>query len=413
MSEFTNTAATPSAPAAAPAAPAVQPAAAPPTAPEAQPQSPAVQPAATVREARQRALAGIPIRDVGGTPAQPSAPEAAPEGGAPLPGTPDALGRLHGEDGRFVSPDPAAVAAPGTPSTPDPNAPPPPPAAPEGFVMIELPQDHPLRDRGLAAIPVPSQHEQELRSLLNNPVRVAEVQAAQSRAAQAEAALAHAHARYDALAERFQQTLANPQLLASIHDAGTYDPLYAEALVNYQLQQAGAAAGQAGEQAAAEVGFRQQAAGAIVSGLENLLATRYTAWGGDIPEAAALAFGQHWRNHERAAGRPLIPSTTDLAAFFDHYYVRDPRYAAEHQQRTAAQQPVDREALAAEIRAQVLAELNAERERAEAASAANPMGRMPAVAAVRTPGAEGRRETPREIRARLKRGEISVAPAGP
>lgn len=100
----------------------------------------------------------------------------------------DAQGKAHGPDGKFVSPPGEGVApetasaegataegAEGTPSVSE-------------TVRIAIPENHPLRERGLTELPfdVPKEFEAEMKATLNGAVRAKQVAEAERRARQAE-----------------------------------------------------------------------------------------------------------------------------------------------------------------------------------------------------------------------------------
>jgi hypothetical protein len=111
--------------------------------------------------------------------------------------TVDASGRAHGSDGKFV-PKPQAGAEPAadavTTTTSAGGEP-----APE-VVKLALPEGHPLRDRGITELPfaVPKEHEEILRSLVNEPVRKQQLAQAYeaARVREREAAEARAEAEF-------------------------------------------------------------------------------------------------------------------------------------------------------------------------------------------------------------------------
>ena len=91
--------------------------------------------------------------------------------------------------------------------------------APE-LVMIEVPEGHPLRDRGVSELPATAETEREVRRLLNDPVRRAEVDALKSETYQ----LRQQAEEYLQVAElgfqKAEDFLVNFELLEQIYDTG-------------------------------------------------------------------------------------------------------------------------------------------------------------------------------------------------
>lgn len=90
--------------------------------------------------------------------------------------------------------------------------------APEGMVVLELPEGHWARDRGLDHLTVPAEHENELRGILNDPVRRSQV--TQAEAARDDAYLAAQ--KWEKTAEHFMnkfgEVLRNPHLVVDLHN---------------------------------------------------------------------------------------------------------------------------------------------------------------------------------------------------
>lgn len=95
------------------------------------------------------------------------------------------------------------------------------PAAPpvrDGFVRLDLPDKHPLRDRGTAYLDVPLEREQEFRHLVNTPIRRAEVERAEAEAKRARDLYERARSENAQLRARLEivesggDSLADPQV---------------------------------------------------------------------------------------------------------------------------------------------------------------------------------------------------------
>lgn len=93
-------------------------------------------------------------------------------------------------------------------------------AVPEGHVVLEIPEGHPLRDRGKDSLPpIPAEWENDFRRLLNEPVRRAEVDEAVSARLDAENQREQAWAVAEHYAARTQAILSDPQTLVTILEA--------------------------------------------------------------------------------------------------------------------------------------------------------------------------------------------------
>jgi hypothetical protein len=81
------------------------------------------------------------------------------------------------------------------------------------MVVLDIPEWHPLRDRGKDQLPpIPAEWEQEFRSLLNNAVRRAEVEQAQGEVQQAAAIVNEAQATAEFWQERALFFATNPDI---------------------------------------------------------------------------------------------------------------------------------------------------------------------------------------------------------
>lgn len=140
--------------------------------------------------------------------------------------------KARGPDGRFVAPEEPSIDPIAPEPTADPVSPEGEPAAVEGsaeaasseeapapnLVKVEVPEGHPIRDRGKTELLVPADDEREIRRLLNDPVRRAELDAARNETFryQAEAE------EYKALAEigwrKAEDMLVDSNLLEEIYE---------------------------------------------------------------------------------------------------------------------------------------------------------------------------------------------------
>lgn len=138
---------------------------------------------------------------------------------APLPAAPvtptdvrpDAQGKLHGPDGKYVSPagetEPQATAEPA--STPAATA-------PEAKERIELAPDHPLRERGRQY--VDELTPEEMKALANTSLRQREVEAARKEAEEARQSLIRLQAERDIYAEAVRGVAQDPTIAAQVDE---------------------------------------------------------------------------------------------------------------------------------------------------------------------------------------------------
>src|SRR5690606_36140074 len=133
--------------------------------------------------------------------------DAAPEAASEQPAVSDDAGA------QATQPADAADAASVESQTEQPAAPP-----PTETVRIELPEGHPLRAQGLAHIDAPKEQERAIRSLVNDPVRRAELDAARTEIRNLREQVIQLQARERALSETWDSTLTDPAIAAQIAD---------------------------------------------------------------------------------------------------------------------------------------------------------------------------------------------------
>lgn len=171
-----------------------------------------------VREARtslRERIARSAAETVAATPATPSEP-------APPAVVIDEAGKAHGPDGKFVSLSADAESAPAENATPE-AAP-----APEGMVRIELPEGHPLRERGRTHYEVrisSPEEEAELRGLLATPIKQRELKEARERVVQMEEQVLRMQAA-EAARRKFEETV-DPSTLEAIRAVEEVNPALA------------------------------------------------------------------------------------------------------------------------------------------------------------------------------------------
>lgn len=382
-----------------------------PTIPAATTTEGAVQPAATptVTEAQPKTaadfLARVKMRANGNASVAPS-PAAEPSVAAPDPAVSvDATGRVHGSDGKFVAKpagdEPAASApAPGA-TTETAGAE---PAVPE-VVKLALPEGHPLRDRGLAELPfaVPKEHEEVVRSLLNEPVRKQQVAEAFARAREAESRALQAQAEAEFWRTNSGEFLT-PEFYAQFADIKqTYGEAAAETFKAGQMEAARAKL----ETRRAEVNREmtvqqiQHTASAFRAAAIQDAANRYPGWTQPELERAFQVYGA-WLH----ATNKAEPSAQDW------YTIADPLYAGS----TAGQGRRADEARRIEAQASQRAQQEAaERERQQLDAAAanrqrNPLSSVPNVqTGLSVPGGDNRPKSAREFIERTKAAARGLA----
>jgi hypothetical protein len=228
-----------------PEAPPVSTPEAPPTAPESGPRP---EPAAPLTREQAKANLRTPLPSKEPAPAtEPSEPK------------PDATGRLHGPNGKFVE-KPGESPGEKSAETPSPESAEPtaereagPEAegdsattesegaqTPEGFVRIELPQDHPLRDQGHEFMLAPEGQEDLYRNLANSPVKRRELEEARTQREQLENELIRHQAAVRAANEFNALLISNPQIIET-HKAmrAEYGEEYADTWLSGLIQQQG------------------------------------------------------------------------------------------------------------------------------------------------------------------------------
>ena len=368
----------------------------------------------TAAEARQRArdaAAGVipsgPAPEGASAPASPAVPSGPPPAEAPT-ATIDATGRVHGPDGKFVSPatlnatlegtSPQAAAngdSPGSPvdataDTPQAATNGDSPGSPLG-VRIELPADHPLRGMGLDAIDARPEQERAVRALLNGYMRRTEVEAAQRQAAEVQRQLVELQAERAAEQEFFLSTLSRPEIAA--HAADLEQAYGAEAKQRYlagltaeMRQQAQAKAQEARTQFEQQRATEQaDAAGrAFFADVHALSAQTLQQAGLYVPPHmdrlvydALGKYGAHLE-YQAAIGSPKTPTHAEAYEWVAAEWQRDRDVQAWYRQHTQQQEAERVAALKAETEKELAERERREREAYAKRMSANPHARLPA-----------------------------------
>lgn len=305
-----------------------------------------------------------------GAPAEPVA-EVATSEAAPEPVV-DATGRAHDPaTGKFLPSGEVAT----------PEAAP----APEGLVRIELPEGHPLRERGRTHYEVritSPEEEAEIRGLIATPVKQRELREARERIAQMEEQLLRSQAE-TAARQKWEQGLS-PEIREKLAAVEAVDPETA-ALMRRGLEAALPELAEtefrtlAEERTQAEVArevesFRQRAHGAASTVYADIASAPYFP---DLLRRAEAAYGAELMARE-ARGDASPHSEAEFLQFLRPFIVAHPEAAGVIRQRVEAQRQAEREQAAAEAKAK--AEAEAKQREAERLSAAlqnrrtNPLG---------------------------------------
>jgi hypothetical protein len=309
----------------------------------------------------------------------------------------DATGRAHdAETGQFVAAEvngvaaeaadvagePAAEIAPGDAPASDGEAAT--PEVPAGFVRIELSENHFLRDRGRDHILAPEGMEEDYRSLVNNPVRHAEVKEAREYAGQLEEALVRHQAALRALNEFNAVIFRDPRVIDTYRgieadqgrDAAT---LWLNGLltehsqgIDQYVQEAQAA--RAARQAEIVSQQHAEAANTFLEAAFEQAPQVYPHWSPQEFQSALSAYA----SFAKASNAPAL-SVEEFRQYADALYIRHPKVQAQVQafvnQRTQAEAERIANERAAQVREQAA--------KAAALAAENPMGGIPSALGTR------------------------------
>lgn len=285
----------------------------------------------------------------------------------------DAAGRAHDPaTGQFL---PAAETA-----TPEAAS------APDGLVRIELPEGHPLRERGRTHYEVrisSPEEEAEIRGLLATPIKQRELKEAHARVAEMEEKLLRAQAE----AEVFNQSRSDPDLAEdwAIHDAVAEVNPRAAALLKLAIdaksrdKAEGRFTELATERLQQEV---QQEAAAFRGRVQQVAETVYAdiahaPYFPELLQRAATAYGAEITARE-ARGEYGTHSEREFLLYLRPFVAAHPDASAVIRGRMDERQQAERERIAAEAKAQAEADAKQrEEERLQAALVnrrTNPLG---------------------------------------
>ena len=322
------------------------------------------------REMMQQTAEAAPAADVP-DPAQPdnAAPPAEPEA---------ATERPRDEQGRFVAADAATPETPAAEAAPEGDTPAATDEVPAGYVRIDLPEGHPLRERGRESALVPEADQDYHRWAVNNAVRARSLEQMRENAAQIEQRAVELHATLQAREAFVAELFNNPAVITQVQEIREYHGEDAAKRFVAGLMSEQAEGVQERVRTASQQYQQQQIDQQAHAYVENVLqqsAARYAEWGPQEIRESLAAFGSYIEARGVAE-----PSPEDFFRFADAAYIATPRV----QESLRAQQAREREAQDAAARqareAEEAARAQAERERLQAAATVqntNPWGRIP------------------------------------
>lgn len=321
----------------------------------------------------------------------------------------DSQGRLKDGEGRYVSPDalttdeePAEASGEEVSSpSEDPDAEADSSEVPEGFERVELPEAHPLRERGETHLAIPSaeqvgeQTHQYYRHLINAGARERQ---ARSQMGQLQQRLARLEAERQVRTGEDAQDLdpdLNPELRAQIEDIRQ---AYGDEAADRHEQALRAAleqrVDQRAEQQLSQQQHKQQAT-QFAAQVANRANQKYELWPGQVTlqpvqtqnGATEYRLAGHGERYQRIAqamhnyGKLVEthgtqPSVQEFEQFLDHRYVQDPRVRQKVKEYREKNQEKQREQVAEEVKSEAE---EAERERLKEAAEKrenNPMGQV-------------------------------------
>lgn len=246
---------------------------------------------------------------------------------------------------------------------------------------IPLPEDHPLRDRGRQFFD--ELNRDEIRSLINTPLRRRELDEAQTELQNLRRQLAQERAKAEVYSDPSTDPLNDPEVRTAYEDIRqAYGDEAAQAYLRGQDKRGEVAQERAQEhERQASVQAAQQTFQRELLPRAGQLFEHWRTPG--VPPEQDVAFQQRLRPLLDQYGQLVDQGAVqpDLGAFFDHFvtptYLKDPAVLQKAKQMVEGQQSKTREQIEKEIRAErEEAERKALEEQAEARKR-NPMGRVP------------------------------------
>jgi hypothetical protein len=305
------------------------------------------------------------------------------------PAVVDARGNVHDEAGKFAGrvasqePIPETQAVIPSADTATTEAAP----APEVANRIEIPEGHPLRERGRRYLDELTQDE--ARGVLNSHIKRAEIEQATQRALEVEQRAMRAEREAQALREALSGAYRNPEVAAR-YNIILQEWGEAEAARYLRGIEAEVAEQVSAKQQEADQDFhvRQaeaQAAEFQTRVMDTLVRTnRYEAWPSHVlaqkVDNALWTYGSDLRRAQITSGQAQAP---DLREFVEKYLDNEYRYSPEgrdHLSRAvSAREQARQEALRKQERELLEKEQRAVLEASVTAQRTNPMGRLPSV----------------------------------
>lgn len=321
--------------------------------------------------------------------------------------TRDVVGeRPRDEAGRFVPTNAAATApaeteAPVTTAATEPAKPA--AATVPAEERIELPEGHPLRERGKRYFDELSRDE--LRSIINQPVTRRELEQARTEAAQLRAELARAKAASETWQQQTVSVLQKPEIAAIysqlVEAAGGDDTIAKEWLRGKQADLEGTVTAKLSE---VDAQIQQQTAEretrAFIATAKNAAMARYPEIflrQPDFEQHLKRALYQYGTDLEfrQNMGEQISYDANGVIEYLDRAYLQHPAVRAAAEQRFNERRQSETTNAAAELERQRL-------EQAAAASKNNRLGRLPNVGTGQTLPYDDRPKTAAEYRQRLR-----------
>lgn len=282
------------------------------------------------------------------------------------------------ESGKFVDPNGAAAPAPASVTPPAVDGP------PEGFVRLPVPENHPLRARGVQFMDFPKAQEEYGRYAINQGVRASQLEEATRTTRTLESQVAEKAAEA-AFWREHGQSLFGPDFQQTYNDLkATYGEAQAEVFKKGRMAEA------AEKIAAVTNEARQKTAqGVVVREAERFrdLAIQdarktFPHWSDQEARAVLARYGAYMASRGEAN-----LTAVGWRTFAAPLYAQHPTVKVELTTRFAAEKASERERLRAEVVSDMKAQEAERLKDAGARRAANPMGSLPPVPATVPPDA--------------------------
>jgi hypothetical protein len=355
---------------ASPAPPAPSPAASPAPATRPAPQQPVTaQPATrpTINVAEARAALRTPLA---AAPA-PAAPVEAPAATNSATTAAPAESQPRNPDGTYASP--AAAPAPAPPAEPAGAE------VPPGQVRVPIPDGHPLRDRGMTHVDVPSEHADYHRWAINNAIRRNQLDHIERESQTLRQQNHQLQARLEAYMGLAENVISDP---AVAQQAAEIEEMYGAAAKQRYLHgvvaEAESRVDEIAEQQAQEYAQQQlsQQADQFISRAVETAQPRYPLWNQHKLSGVIQAYGALM--HARGQNEPNL---AEFIRFADADYMQLPQVQQQVRERMQKDQQQQNALVAAKERQRLANEEKQRLDAAVAARAQNPFARVPSAAA--------------------------------